>query len=67
MSSGEHALELFMKYFVLKPGGDNEYAHSSREAMRMYAYSIRPHNEDLSNELIAWADGEEEKANRRWG
>lgn len=49
---------LLMKYFVLKPAGDDEYAKASRFAMRAYARSIRRTNLPFSNELLAWADNE---------
>lgn len=29
-----------MKYFVLKPKGDDAYAEASRMAMRTFAYSL---------------------------
>lgn len=49
---------LEMKYFVLKPHGDDEYAKASRKAMRAYASQIRQVNPELSQELRDWADGE---------
>ena len=47
-----------MKYFVLKPAGDNPYSSASRKAMRAYASQIQEENEDLCSELRAWADSE---------
>ncbi len=49
---------LLMKYFVLKPAGDDEYAKASRFAMRAYARMIRRTNSRLSGELSDWADSE---------
>lgn len=49
---------LVMKYFVLKPKGDDEYAKASRKAMMMYAASIRKENLKLSTELIEWTISE---------
>ncbi len=49
---------LEMKYFVLKPKGDDVYAKASRAAMRQYASLIREENEELCAELLAWADKE---------
>lgn len=49
---------LLMKYFVLKPAGNDMYARASRRAMRSYARFIREENPVLSDELRAWADAE---------
>ncbi len=54
MSSG-----LEMKYFVLKPGGDDKYAAASRSAMRRYAAHIIEENPELAKELREWADREQ--------
>lgn len=53
---------LEMKYFVLKPGGDNKYAQASREAMIAYAKAIDSTNPKLSEELEDWVYREERKA-----
>lgn len=50
---------LMMKYFVLKPGGNDAYAKASRAAMRHYATMIREENRELSDDLRAWADREQ--------
>ena len=50
---------LKMKYFVLKPGGDNRYALASRRAMQEYAKTIAPENPTLAHELIEWCRKEE--------
>lgn len=47
---------LVMKYFVLKPSGDDKYAEASRKAMRTYASVISRDNPKLSKELFEWAD-----------
>lgn len=49
---------LTMKYFVLKPAGDDSYAKASRAAMRTYANRISEENRGLCEELYAWADRE---------
>jgi len=53
MSSG-----LKMKYFVLKPEGNDEYARASRVAMRAYATSIKMIDPELTKNLRDWADKE---------
>lgn len=50
---------LLMKYFVLKPEGDDVYASASRAGMRAYANIIREKNPTLSDDLRAWADREQ--------
>jgi hypothetical protein len=50
---------LEMKYFVLKPKGDDLYARASRAAMRQYAKLIQEDNATLANELREWADKEQ--------
>jgi len=45
-----------MKYFVLKPKGDDIYAKASRQAMRSYAQQINKENPELADELREWAD-----------
>ena len=49
---------LVMKYFVLKPKGDNKYAEASRKAMGTYAAVISHENPELALELIEWASKE---------
>jgi len=49
---------LEMKYFVLKPKGDDAYAKASRVAMLRYSHSIREENQELSDELHEWAVSE---------
>lgn len=49
---------LLMKYFVLKPAGNDRYAAASRRAMRAYADFIREENVVLSDELRDWAGRE---------
>jgi hypothetical protein len=49
--------ELQMKYFVLKPAGDDDYAIASRRAMMAYAAWIGDHgNPDLAAELGDWVE-----------
>ena len=47
---------LLMKYFVLKPEGDDAYAQASRKALRAYAGMIITENPDLADDLREWAD-----------
>jgi hypothetical protein len=49
---------IMMKYFVLKPAGDDAYASASRAAMRAYAKHIKDINPDLCRDLTEWADHE---------
>lgn len=49
---------LKMKYFVLKPKGDDIYARASRKAMRVYASTIQQEDSQFAHELRAWADEE---------
>ena len=49
---------LQMKYFVLKPKGDDQYAEASRAAMRTYADHMAAENPGLCAELRAWLDAE---------
>lgn len=53
---------LLMKYFVLKPKGNDIFAAASRKAMRAYATHIREVNPEFSNDLRAWADQEQVNA-----
>ena len=53
---------VLMKYFVLKPSGNDVYAYASRSAMERYALIIRKENPQLADDLIAWVCTEEEKA-----
>jgi hypothetical protein len=56
---------LVMKYFVLKPGGDDIYALASRLAMREYAKIIVAYNPELSRGLDDWATEETLNAIKR--
>lgn len=49
---------LQMKYFVLKPEGNDLYAKASRAAMRRYARLIDRENKILAIDLMNWADSE---------
>jgi hypothetical protein len=49
---------LQMKYFVLKPKGDDIYSVASRKAMRAYALAVSLDNPELCDELRNWADDE---------
>lgn len=50
---------LQMKYFVLKPNGNDRYARASRVAMRAYARSIDRENPELALQLEEWAAREQ--------
>ena len=56
---------LMMKYFVLKPGGDDVFATASRKAMRAYADVILEANPTLARGLREWADREGTAAHER--
>ena len=49
---------LKMKYFVLKPAGNDIYAKASRDAMIAYAKTIKEENPKLSGELMVWVSEE---------
>ena len=51
-------MSLKMKYFVLKPKGDDPYAIASCKAMRTYASAIEITDPDLAQGLREWADYE---------
>lgn len=57
-------MTLEMKYFVLKPKGNDLYALASRAAMLEYAGIIKMHNPDLAHELRMWVHKEVEAANK---
>jgi len=54
---------LEMKYFVLKPKGDDIYAEASRSAMRIYASTIQVVNPGLAHDLMSWVSREQEIVN----
>ena len=45
---------LKMKYFVVKPRGDDEYAHASRAALLAYASAIQHTSPQLAEDLREW-------------
>ena len=47
---------LQIKYFVLKPSGDNPYSEASRKAIRAYAQAIQKENPQLCEDLRKWVD-----------
>jgi|HubBroStandDraft_6_1064221.scaffolds.fasta_scaffold1390974_2 hypothetical protein len=49
---------LIMKYFVLKPEGDDDHAIASRRAMTAYAKWIEATNPQLASEIIEWVSRE---------
>lgn len=49
---------LVMKYFVLKPRGDDMHAEASRAAMLTYASMIAETNPVLSSEMSFWVNRE---------
>jgi hypothetical protein len=52
---------LMMKYFVLKPKGNDIYAKASREAMKEYAFIIKNENRQFADDIINWVLDEENK------
>ena len=54
---------LLMKYFVLKPKGNDPYANASRRAMVEYANKILPTNPELANDILEWVEAEDSIAN----
>ena len=53
---------LLMKYFILKPKGNNVYAKASREAMLRYADVVNSINPILTNDLREWVKHEQDLA-----
>ena len=51
---------LKLKYFVLKPMGNDAYAHASREAMRVYAHHISEVNPEFAGDILEWVMQAEE-------
>jgi hypothetical protein len=58
---------LEMKYFVLKPKGDDAYALASRKAMLAYARAITSENKILAEDLRKWAKYEERLFIQKYG
>lgn len=56
---------LQMKYFVVKPAGDDTYAKASRAAIRCYARHVEAANPEFAKELNEWAQREEEASDDR--
>ena len=56
-----------MKYFVLKPEGNDIYAEASRKAMRSYALHIGNENLKFAEELRNWADDETKRVINKTG
>jgi len=55
---------LDMKYFVLKPRSNKKgdrYAAASRKAMIAYAKHIKKTDEQMSGQLLIWAEKESER------
>lgn len=50
--------KLYMKYFVLKPSGDDKYAIASRQAMYEYSRAIEETDPELADEVWDWAQRE---------
>ena len=57
-------MALEMKYFVLKPRGNNLYAAASRLAMDAYAHVIQDTDHELANSLKTWVYNERQKATK---
>lgn len=56
---------LYMKYFVLKPEGNDKYAEASRKAMLKYADIIENIDSDLANDLRKWVQNENRREKQR--
>ena len=52
---------LKMKYFVLKPEGDDVFAQASRVGMRAYARQLENKDPQYAAEIRKWADDEMKK------
>jgi hypothetical protein len=47
---------LYMKYFILKPKGEDAFAFASREAMKLYAKLVKSEAPGLSDQLTKWVE-----------
>lgn len=56
---------LMLKYFVLKPEGDDNYSIASRRAMLAYAKWIGEENSVLASEIIEWVQRENAASGKR--
>ena len=56
---------LHMKYFILKPSGDDVYAFASRRALLAYAETIETENPELAESLREWKEAEVQKIRRK--
>jgi len=54
--------KLYMKYFVLKPKGNNMYAEASRRALEAYARHILDDDPEFAKHLIKWIKEEEKSS-----
>jgi hypothetical protein len=65
-------MSLEMKYFVLKPKGDDVYALASRKAMVEYSKTLRTYSisnkeaSKLADELEAWSNQEQVDSDNRF-
>jgi hypothetical protein len=55
---------LLMKYFVLKPAGNDLHARASRDAMSHYAGFIWNENPQLAEDLNKWVERERAAAHK---
>lgn len=53
---------LELRYFVLKPKGNNIHAYASRAAMKIYASIVESENPEFAQDLFNWVNSEEAKA-----
>jgi hypothetical protein len=58
---------LIMKYFVLKPRGNDIYALASRKAMKIYANTIRKENVIFAHDIDVWVKQEEYRVKKENG
>tara|TARA_R100001086_G_scaffold225895_2_gene144355 strand:- start:583 stop:774 length:192 start_codon:yes stop_codon:yes gene_type:complete len=58
---------LQMKYFVLKPKGDDVFARASRIAMLQYAREIEMENATFAEDIRAWVKNEAMNAEAQRG
>lgn len=56
---------LQMKYFVLKPAGDDAYARAARKALQTYSLEITGENPSMANDMWKWAVREENAHHER--
>ena len=62
LTKKENPNGLKLKYFVVRPEGNDTHARASRAALRTYSAVILKENEQLSKDIEIWVTKEEQIA-----